>query len=77
MLTNTKILIIAILIILFTGIFSGEAEAWPRHRVYYGYRPVKVVRVYRPIHRHVWVRGHYRVNAFGMIVWVPGHRIRV
>jgi hypothetical protein len=72
----TKIALVVFFFILMMGPVTGESEAWPRHRGFY-YRPVRVVRVVRPYRHFAWMRGHYRLNGYGFLVWVPGHWRRV
>ncbi|MGA2668230.1 MAG: hypothetical protein ABSF32_04860 [Ignavibacteria bacterium] len=77
MLKLTKLIITAIIFILFASTFAPDIDARPRHVVYLVNPHLRVVRMVRPFHRYVWVRGHYRVNGYGFLVWIPGHRVRV
>ena len=73
----TKIAVVLFFLVLMTSLVTGESEAWPRYRVHSHYRPVRVVKVVRPYRHPLWTRGHYRINGYGFLVWVPGHWRRI
>jgi hypothetical protein len=67
---NARILIIAVITLFLTAVFSTQANAGPRIKVYVG---VPVVKTVKPGPKYVWVAGHYKINKFGKKVWVPAH----
>jgi hypothetical protein len=70
-----KVIITGIFLLLFSGI-TNSTISWPRFGVYVTPAPVEVI-TECPGPAYVWVKGHYKVNIFGNLVWVSGHWRRI
>lgn len=60
------------LIIIFLFANSSNVFAWPRVTFAFG-KPNSHIVYAKPGPNYVWVEGHYKLNKFGKLVWVPGH----
>ncbi|MCI0449516.1 MAG: hypothetical protein L0Y79_06995 [Chlorobi bacterium] len=67
-----SVLLAFIMIMGLIGINTSETNAGPRVRIYVG-----TPKIHKPGPNYVWVEGHYKINKYGKLVWVPGHWKRV
>jgi hypothetical protein len=68
-----KTLIIAIISFLVINLFSVDIFAKPRVRVCVKAPRAGLITIVKTRTCHKWVKGHYRRNRYGRIIWVPGH----
>ncbi len=67
-----KIAAIILLSFILTFANSSTVFAGPRIKVTFG-KPNTHIVYSKPGPNYVWVEGHYKLNKFGKLVWVPGH----
>lgn len=68
-----KISILAIITFLTINSFSNDVFSNPRVKVRVITPRVKVVTIVKTRPCHKWIKGHYRRNRHGRLIWVPGH----
>ena len=72
-----KISILAIITFLTINSFSNDVFSKPRVKVRVITPRVKVITTVKTRPCHKWIKGHYRRNRRGRLIWVPGHWKRV
>jgi len=72
-----KTLILAVIAFLAISSFSGDVFAKPRVRVCVVTPRIRIVTTVKTRPCHKWIRGHYRRNRYGRLIWVPAHRSRI
>ena len=72
-----KTFILAVITFLAINSFSGDVFAKPRVKVRVVTPRIGVITTVKTRPCHKWVKGHYRRNRHGGLVWVPGHWKRI
>lgn len=72
-----KISIFAITTFLTINSFSNDVYSKPKVKVRVIAPRVRVVTTVKTRPCHKWIKGYYRRNRHGHLIWVPGHWKRV
>ena len=72
-----KSLIAALILIIASYAFTGNSYASNEGFGFRIYAPVVTTGIIKPRPGYFWVDGHYKVNRYGKMVWVPAHLKRI